>query len=280
MGYRYYVDMMMKQKELSGEQAEFLRNKISENIGHIDFLMRETAKAISLLTNYTTIISEPQITKTKIRQLQLIGIDDVTALLVFVTDSKIVKQSTFRLDRSLSYDELSSVSKILTSMIANVSYDEMNGDFKRSLAKKLGKYAFIVDPVIDLVLNTLISEANVEIYTSGAKNLLEFPEFSDLDKAKALFEALDEKQTLISLISTAYDGSVQIVIGEENDLANLKNCSIIKANYSFGGHNNGNIGIIGPTRMDYPMVISVLKNIVGNINNLIYDGGGKYDKSG
>ena len=274
-GYRYYVDTLMQRRRLSEEQELFLKNIIAKNINRIDYLMKETAKAIAVLTNYTTIISEPRITGTRIKHLQLVPIDDYSVLMVLVTESKVIKQSVLRLGKRLSYEDLAWVSAVLSGELAGKGHADLTESYCLKLKKKLGPYAYILDPIMDAALNTIITEENVEIYTSGFKNLLSFPEFSDLDKARELFNTLEERQTLISLIGGPPGGAVQIVIGEENGLRNLRDCSVIKANYSLGGQTYGNIGIIGPTRMEYAQVVSVLTSIVDSINNILEINGGE-----
>ncbi|MCL2699850.1 MAG: HrcA family transcriptional regulator, partial [Defluviitaleaceae bacterium] len=124
-------------------------------------------------------------------------------------------------------------------------------------------------PVWNALANAILIEDNVAVYTSGAKNILGFPEFNDLEKARPIFEALEEKELLVTLLGGGASDDVSIVIGAENRLEELRNCSIIKANYAMGQRVFGSIGIIGPTRMDYPQVVSILRGIVKNINSVL-----------
>ncbi len=268
-GYRYYVDTMMKQKELDEAQFAFLKELIAGNINQIDYLMKETAKALAFMTNYTTVVTEPKLDKTRIRNLQLVSVDEHNILIILVTDAKVVKQMTLTVETPLGFNELTEISFVLGTSFSGASYESFTPEFCESVEKKLGRYGYMLEPIVGAVLNTIISESNTDVYTSGVKNLLSFPEFSDMDKARTILNALDEKQTLISLISKEDGETVQIVIGEENEVAHLRDCSIIKANYSLGGQSYGSIGVIGPTRMDYPRVVSVLKGMVKNINKIL-----------
>ena len=91
MGYRMYVDNMMHKRVLTSEEVEFLKNAISLNVDRIEYLMQQTAKALSMLTNYTTIVTEPKSTRVKIKHIQLVPIDNNTVAAVVVTDSKAIK---------------------------------------------------------------------------------------------------------------------------------------------------------------------------------------------
>lgn len=118
----------------------------------------------------------------------------------------------------------------------------------------------------------------MQVYTSGVNNILDFPEFSDIEKAKSVFKALEEKEMLINILEEGKDkdtknsgniGNIQILIGNENSLEQLKDCSIIRTDYKYGKDSYGTIGIIGPTRMNYAQVIPILNSLVKNINDVI-----------
>ncbi len=269
-GYRLYVDSLMQSRELTQEQIDFINNIIFNNINQIDYLMKETAKAIAFLTNYTTIVSEPSISKTKIKHLQVLPLDENAILLVVITDSKAVKNKILKVKDVPNTDALLMISNILNNKLSNVEPSKINNELLEDLKNDLGEYGYMALAIIESILNIVSYEENRQIYTSGVKNILAFPEFSDLDKARALFNALEEKDVLITLLDNDGGESIKIVIGSENDVEHMQGCSIIKANYNFGDQAHGSIGIIGPTRMDYPQVVAVLNGIVKNINRLLY----------
>jgi heat-inducible transcriptional repressor len=119
-------------------------------------------------------------------------------------------------------------------------------------------------PIMDAISGALSSADNIQVHTSGMKNILDFPEFADPGKARAVVGALEEKEGILSLLA---DNSEQItmVIGEENKNIMLRDCSVIKAKIRINEHFAGNIAIIGPTRMDYPKVVTVIGAILKNM---------------
>ncbi len=271
-GYRMYVDNLMREKELSQEHTKYLRDIVTNNINHIDYLMEHTAKALSLLTNYTTIVSEPKTKYTIVKHIQLIPLDENTIISVIVTDTKLVKNHAIHMAQVPDMGALHALSGILTKYLQNRLPGQIDAKLMQDIENELGEHKALLAPIIDAVLETIIVERDVQVYTSGAKNILAFPEFSDVDKAKAIFEALEQKQMLISLLGDALElggTPLQILIGTENTVQEMKNCSIIKTTYRYGKDSYGTIGIIGPTRMNYVEVVAVLNGIVNHISNVI-----------
>lgn len=270
-GYRLYVDRIMNHRELTQEEVQFLTNLVGNNISQIDSLMEQTAKALSILTNYTTVVSKPKITKDKIKHLQLIPLDEASIIVVLVTEYKFVENHVIQTKYHLTNDDLNKLTVILNDIIKN----NFNNDTQVDLKLDLSKYNLsseeqdIIIEIFTAIFKTLDEKS--EIFTSGVNNILEFPEFRDLNKAKNIFQTFEEKEALFSIFennANQKNSSIQILIGDENSIEPLKNCSIIKAEYEVDGA-IGNIGIIGPTRMDYAQAISVLNEIVNHINKFI-----------
>ena len=268
-GYRLYVDRLMRRRELTESEAGYLRRIIANNINQIDYMMQETARAIALLTNYATIVSEPSVKKTRIRHIQFVPVDEHSFVMVLVTDSKVVKNHIIYLDKSPDEETLRCLSNLVNENLHDFSLDDLDNEIVNKLAAQACKNEEVVIAVMKAVVDVIQSEDDVQIYTSGIKNILSFPEFSDVEKAKAMFQALEEKDLLITLMGRNNSEKIQVVIGSENQLALLEDCSVIKANYNVGGQNFGSIGIIGPKRMDYSQVVSVLGGILTHINAVI-----------
>ncbi|MCL2463194.1 MAG: heat-inducible transcriptional repressor HrcA [Defluviitaleaceae bacterium] len=272
-GYRLYVDRLMRRRGLTDEEALYLQHVITDNISQVDYLMQETAKAIAMLTKCTTVVTEPRVKRTVIRHAQLVPVDDTSFVLVLVTGSKVVKNHLLYVENAPDYETLQYYSAILNSVLAGQSVDEDGEIIDRATLAKLteqfGNDKRVLDAVLKAARSILNSEDEIHVYTSGVRNILGFPEFSDIEKAKEIFEALEEKDMLITMLGQDSSEDIQIIIGEENNLEQLRGCSIIKADYRAGTRNFGSIGVIGPTRMDYGQAVSVLDGIVKKISAVI-----------
>lgn len=264
-GYRLYVDKLMNYRELTNEETRFLKDIISNNINQVDFLMQQTAKALSILTKYTTVVSEPKSKRVSVKHVQLVPLDEKSVVVVVVTEDKVIKNHVMQVNRSLDIEELNNISGIINSSLKNYKIENVQNITIGN------EYSDIISDVFNVVAKTIMHEEDIHLYTSGVNNILDFPEFSDIEKAKNIFQALEEKEALIDLLgienSTA-DDKLQIFIGYENSMEQLKDCSIIKTKYNIGNA-VGTIGIIGPTRMDYSQTVMYLNGIVKNINDVI-----------
>lgn len=269
-GYRLYVDNLMGHRELTEEETNFLQNVIINNINHMDYLMEQTAKALSMLTNYPTIISKPKAEEEKIKHIQLVLLDETSIIAVVVTENKTVKNYIIPVDRHFSMEDLISISTAANSLIEKYSLEEIKNIIDESEKEILTDAEQVINKVFYEIFKANKEEEDIKVYTSGIKNILDFKEFSNIEKAKPIFQSLEEKQMLVDILSNNSENndSIQILIGGENTIEGLKDCSIVKTEYKIAGA-TGTIGIIAPTRMDYAKAVSVLDGIVKNINNVL-----------
>ena len=266
LGYRLYVDKLMRHRPLTDEETMFLQLMIMNNIHHVDYLMQETAKAISSLTRYATIVSEPREKKPALRHIQLMPMDERSILVIWVTDTKAVKNKTLPVADPPDYDTLTRLSKVLNNTLQSQAIDSIDRKTLDTLLIAFGKYANMLMPILGVLADA--QKAEGQVYTSGVNNFLAFPEFADREKVLNIFNALEEREMLVTLFGKDFSEDVQVIIGSENHIESLKNCSIIRADFSLGDQ-GGVIGIIGPTRMDYAQAISIMKGMLHNINKVL-----------
>lgn len=272
-GYRLYVDNLLNNRKLNNEHEKInvLTEVISSNINKIEILMEETARAISLLTNYVAVVSTPlsNFSNLKIKHMQLVPVDQSSLLLVIVFQNSEVRNIIINLDDtkySYTLEYLNSTTTALNAVLSNKCLDEISEDNIKFLVELLNGD----DSLINLIMKNLIdadSSNEGHIYAKGVNNILTYPEFSsNMDKAKEVFKAIEQKDFLKDIVSSHDEEKMEIVIGSENDIVQMKDFSIIKARYNVGDNKYGNIGIIGPKRMNYRETIAVLNKIVDNIN--------------
>jgi len=268
-GYRFYVDSMMPRKPLTSEESLLLQRMILNNIYQVEHMMKETASALARLTRYPAIVSEPYLKKTKIKHVQMVPIDDKSVYLVMVTDTKSVKNQPLTLPAAPDYEELSRLSHWLNHHLSGKTIREIDRPLIDQLLIAFGHQAHILMPILGVIVGLIQDEDDMRVFTSGVKNILAFPEFADIRKAEAIFQALEERDALIAILNQPQSDGIQIMIGTENSLDILKNCSLIKANYTIGNQGTGSIALIGPTRMDYGHAVSVLQGILQNIQHVL-----------
>ena len=267
LGYRMYVDTLMRLYPLTDDETMFLQRMIMSNIHHVDYLMQETAKAIASLTRYATIVSEPKEKKTSIKHVQLMPLDERSILVIWVTDTKAVKNKTLPVQDPPDFDTLAGLAKVLNKSLQNRTIESIDRELVSGMLEAFGPHARLLMPILGVLADALKAEG--QVYTSGVNNFLAFPEFADRDKVQAVFKAFEkERDMMAALFDFEPVDGIQIVIGMENQSELLQNCSVVRANFSLGDQ-GGIIGIIGPTRMDYAQAVSVMRGMLTNISKVL-----------
>ena len=275
LGYRMHVDRMVL-RDLSAEQKAYLQGMIASNINHMEYLMKETAKAISLLTNYTTVVSEVGSKQLTLQHVQLMPLDDNAVVVTVITVTKLIKNGVVNTAQPPPLETLNQLTLFLNELLAGKTADDIKQLAIDDLPMAATDKRFIKE-VLVTIMDIFTLEQDIQVFSSGVNNMLSHPEFNDMEKAKTIFKTFEQKEMLITLLDKNSDTSagmgiedMQVVIGSENSLEAMKDCSIIRATYQQGDTPLGAIGIIGPTRMDYATVASVLNSVVKNINAVLY----------
>lgn len=280
MGYRLYVDSLMQERDLDEKEIGFLNSMINKNIDHIEYLMDETAKMLSAMTNYTTIFSEPVMKSTKVKKISLMSLEDNKLMVIIACEGNVVKSDVVDVKYMPDDDRLYEISRVFSACLCGQDMENISEDIIHKLKEELKYYDEIVEEVLGVIEHTVNSSNKAQFRLSGANNMLAYPEFSDVEKAKTLFQTLEKKDTLSNLLSDKGNDAndVQIYIGNESGIEEMKDCSIVTTTYKFGNNMTGTIGILGPTRMDYSQVVSVLNGMVKNIENVLDNLDKKGDK--
>lgn len=270
LGYRLYVDNIMERRKLGEKERRLACSLINKNINQIQYLMDETARLISKITNYATIFSEPMVRNTRIQKIQLMSLEGGSLMILIATDGNIVKHKIVNVNYMPNDESLYEISTVITGALKNQIIENISEDCKSSLYHELNGYDEIVTLVFDTIEQFAASVERGKFHINGTNNMLAYPEFSDVEKAKNLFQTLEKEDALSNLLSEPKNNNdVQIYIGNESGIEEMKDCSIVTTTYEFGDNITGTIGILGPTRMDYSQVVSVLNGMVENIEDVL-----------
>lgn len=270
-GYRFYVDTLLGvQNEKRDPLACF--EELVKSAGRIESLLKDIAKMLAKETNYATVVSTPQYSKSKIKNVQLISIEPTKLLAVVVTDNNAIKNNMIDINEPIEQNVLNRLTYILNEHIYGLTVEQINLPIIQNLQQYAGDNVEIISKVLGAVFKTIQAVDDIDIYTSGTTNILKLPEFNDITKAMELIDAIEEKDALKNILSNTIideDDRIRIKIGEEIDVKEMKDCSIITTSYHMGGEKVGAIGIIGPKRMDYIKTISSLKYLISNMEKII-----------
>ena len=258
-GYRLYVDSLMSKGELTDEEKRLIENCMQNNIDNINGLIHETSKMLSKLTNYTTVAITKSITNNVIKYIQLVNLNENEILLIVVSAKGDVKKANIPVRENIEQAKLNLISDSLTKRLAGKSLSDLDENFISYVKYQIGEFSMVVDELIN-ILNGDDSDDDYSLTLNGATNIFNYPEFNDIIKAKEFLNLVEEKDAVTDLIKQKgiQKDNLNILIGNENGKGLEKDCSVVTATYNVDNNTLGKISFIGPTRMDYARVCSII----------------------
>ncbi len=256
--YRLYVDHLMKTVRLTSDEREQMQEHLICKSKQVESVIRSAANVLSDATKYTSVIIAPKLGTLRIRHVQLVPVAERTALMVIVTNAGIVKDAIIRVPEGMDADDLYAISRMLTQKLADKPLEAVRQAFSE-LLRNAEQNRKLLGETLSVIEQRLESGPDAaDVIVGGSGNMLEYPEYSDVNKARSFLAVLESKDTLRKLVGRDGGMEISIRIGPENQVPELNDCSIVTASYRVGDHSTGTLGIIGPTRMNYNRVISVL----------------------
>ena len=268
-GYRLYVDKLMQIPNLSQEEMNIIKSQIIDAaLFEVDKILKQSVCLLSELTKLTSIVRAPSVKMGYIKHVQLINIESSTnILLVLIIDSGIIKNNLIKVGKTISDDTLVKLSNMLNVRLKNLSAEQINLEVINNLKNDFKGYEDIFNNIISALYDSLNSVDNSNIYTQGATNIFNYPEYKNVEKAREFLSMMDNKDKVSSLLNS--NSNISVKIGKENYTEGAEDCSVVSAVYSLNERPIGEIGVIGPTRIPYSKVISILVNVVREMNYIL-----------
>lgn len=266
-GYRLYVDHMMEEKD---REVTEMKEMMIQRQDKMELLLKQLARVLATNTNYAAMISGPQYHRTKLKFIQLSIVSESQILAVIVAEGNVVKNKMIFIEHGLDQKTVLEMNILLNTALNGLTLEEINLSTIARLKEQAGIHSEVVNQVLDVIAETIQSENDVEIYTSGATNIFKYPELSSSEKASELISAFEEKKDLVDMISGDVDQEtgIQVYIGQETPIQSMQDCSVVTATYEIGEGMYGRIGVIGPKRMDYDKVVSTLRTLMVQLDQI------------
>ena len=217
-------------------------------------------------------MTSPQYRSRKVKFLQVTEVDMTQLLAVIVLEGNIVKNKIIAIAEPLDKETLLKLNIVLNTFLQGLDLSEINLALIRKMKEQEAEHSSVVSDILDAVAQAISEEDDVQIFTSGATNILKYPELNDMEKASELLYTLEEKKQLTNLmnneVSNAENRGIQVYIGNETPVDSMKDCAVVTATYQIEEGVYGKIGIIGPKRMDYERVVSTLQNLMCQLDDI------------
>ncbi|WP_105980298.1 heat-inducible transcriptional repressor HrcA [Bacillus paralicheniformis] len=274
-GYRYYVDHLLSPGKLSKTDLNIIHSVFKEKIFELEKAVQKSAQVLSDLTNYTSIVLGPRLSENHLKQIQIVPIQPKKAVAILVTNTGHVENKTINFPAEVNLSDLEKLVNILNERLRGVPISELKDRIFKEVVIFLKSHIQNYDTILHGLGATLDSSVQTDrLFFGGKINMLNQPEFHDIDRVKSLLSLIEKEQELLRLFQSTESG-ITIKIGKENDYEEMENCSLITATYTVGSKQIGSIAVIGPTRMDYSRVVGLLQHVSSDLSKVLtslYDG--------
>ncbi len=257
-GYRYYVDELLKEDDISLEEIKYISSKLETKVNEIEDLTKIAANTISEVTHYTTVSIGPKATSQIIEEIKFILLGTRMMMAVILTDTGMIKETIIKFDEDITQKQVETMNYMFNNKLKGQPIETIDRPLEEYLYDEMTYSVNVIKPIIEQIKKVLQDE---QIYLEGANKSFDLPEFNSLEVAKNFINVLDTKELVSDMLNSGFADDIHVYIGEENQKEELKDFSVVTFKHKVNGKDVGTIGIIGPKRMDYSKVISVMKYI-------------------
>ena len=265
-GYRYYVDYIKKEYELSNSENEKLKQLSGDDIVSENNYLEKNAIVLSDLTDCTAVILAPTKTDRRINKIEVILLSSRSILVILVTNIGEVFQQNYKLDADFTAEDIVEINKLLQSYFYDVdmatAHVMIHGELEKYLKNKVNNYDMIV-----VALNRLLQNKIKKTVALGGKyNLLKQPDIDNVEKLKEVVSLLEDDKIVELLDNNEVTDKLSIKIGTELKLGNIDDLSLVSSSYNTS-KGQGVIAVFGPKRMDYSKIMTLIACVRDNLNN-------------
>ena len=263
-GYRLYVNELMNDKKISLSEIKYIQTKLMAKVNEIEDLTKIATSTISEVTHYTTVAIGPRTEMQNIEEIKFVLLGFRMLMAVILTDTGIIKETIIKFNQDITEEQVETLNFIFNNKLKGKPLEAIDKPLEKYIFSQMNYSLEVIKPIMEQ-LNKVINEGE-KIYLEGANKAFDLPEFKSLEVAKNFINVIDQKEIMTDLLNTGFANDINVYIGSENDNEKLKDFSIVTFKHRYKNKDLGTIGIIGPTRMDYSKVISVMKYISKKLN--------------
>ena len=267
-GYRLYVDSLLPVQPMSEEEKAVINKWYQNKVQQVDQVFQETAKIISRLTRNVSLVLAPQISQAAFRCMQFLPLDDHRVIAVLMTDAGFVENRIMEMPAGAAFEDFQRMAAVINGCLAGHTLGAIQKSSPKQIQGESGDSG-LYEPALQLINKALDSQKKERLYLGGTTEMLEQPEFHNVDKVKDLLIMLEKDQLMKDILKAHLGDGLTVSIGQENDYSGIKDCSIITATYHLDGELLGSMAVLGPTRMEYGKTMSLLNYMNQNLTEVI-----------
>ena len=258
-GYRWYVDQIISEKTLLPKEKASIDKMLSNDVVKFENLIKEATQVLSRLTNYASIAVSPEIDDCTVEEIKLVKLGTNKLMIILLADNGMVKETVITNENQIPDENVQIFNNYLNYKLRGMNFRDIYDNITPYIENELNNINDNIVPLIVELNNLLTNKA--EVIVDGASNMLALPELKKSETLEKFLNVIETKDILKELAKTGYDGNINVYIGQETSIDDLKDFTIITYKQKINEKEVGTIGIIGPKRMDYKKVIPTIKYI-------------------
>lgn len=271
-GYRFYVDSLMDIQKLKMTELGIINKGFEVNIAETDDLLQLTTGLLSSITKQLACVTYPKLDSAVLEKIQIVSLSSTRILVVLSIKSGLVKTITLEIASDIKSSQFNSVQRLLNERLNGLTFNEIRSTF----TERFKDIKENQKPVIRIFVDSLDKifkdiKQNNKLLLTGAKNIIKRPEFEDPQNFQSIIELIENKDIIIHILEKSEESvndKVFISIGSENEFKELAEYSFISKEYGLGDV-SGNLGIIGPKRMEYSKVVAIVDYMAKMLSNML-----------
>lgn len=267
-GYRFYVDYLLSIKHLWNDVG-IMKHIVRDGFFEFEEVVQKCAQILSKLTNYTSIILGPEIFETTLKQIQIVTLAPQTAVAILITNTGYVDHRAFSLPKEIDPSDLEKIVNILNDRLYGVPIVRLTEKLNHEVMNLMKQYVSDFEQSYDYIRAAFSNDHHAKLYFGGMTNLLMQPEFEDIEKIRSFYTMMENEEAVANLLKAETEG-INVTIGHENRNEAIQDLSLITATYHFGDEQMGTIALLGPTRMEYKKVITLLDSLSREMTEALY----------
>lgn len=268
-GYRYYVENLME-KQLDAGVENALQTVFHERHYSMDEIIKKSCDILSQMTNLTSVVLGPETRTQTLEHIQIFPINERSAVCVFITNHGHTENKTFHFDEKVSLKDIQTCTNLLNDKLSGTPINDVMAkleEIKPLLDASIARHEVLFQAFV----SAFVKFASDSVYTSGASNMLYQPEFSDITRLRELMKMLEDSSIWRQLGNTSED--VMIRIGESNEVMPMDDVSIISSKFKINEEEEGQLMVVGPTRMPYDRVVALMEYMAKAIEEMYKEHG-------
>lgn len=267
-GYRLYVDSMLHEERIGQAERARLRRRFLALLDDPERVPEEVARTLATATDYASVVAQPRPDDLVFQHLHFIPLTSTRVMAVIVTNAAVLEAKTVDLREPLEPEDLDRLARLVSQRLEGYT---LGGITDEVLAKVVDEAAWqqrVLGQLAQWLRRHAAMGTERRVYIEGTANILKQPEFQDVRVARPVLSALEREEVVAELLRGAPDRQVWVTIGSEHRVEDLRGCSVVAAVYRLGGRPAGALGIIGPTRMQYAKVISLVRYLADSLSEV------------